>query len=157
MLDRFRPSRTGPRDASHRRRRIRELLSRNQIQTQEELLELLAAEGFNTTQATISRDLRELGVRKELDGYQLPPIGLAAITSRKQFLAGFRDVITLVRRGGNLVVIHAQPGHAPAIAAEVAASGLPEIMGAIAGVDTVFIATQTSGQARTLMKLIEAS
>jgi transcriptional regulator of arginine metabolism len=157
MLDRFRPSRSGPRDASHRRRRIRELLSRNQIQTQEQLLELLAAEGFNTTQATISRDLRELGVRKEVDGYQLPPIGLVSTSNRKQFLAGFRDVITLVRRGGNLVVIQANPGHASAIAAEVMASGLPEILGAIASSDTVFIATQTAGQARTLMKLIESS
>ena len=137
-----------------RRLRIRELLSRNQVHTQEQLQALLEAEGVRTTQTTISRDLRELAVRKSPAGYELPPDSAPASPGRRQAVASLKGVVTGAERGGTVVVLHTRPGLAPAAAATLNGAGLHEVLGAVAGADTVLVATQTSAQARSLLRLV---
>jgi transcriptional regulator of arginine metabolism len=139
---------------AQRRQRIRELLARNDVLTQEQLLALLEVEGMQTTQATISRDLKELGVRKAPRGYAMPAVSMESPAGRKHMAAPLRGLIERVERGGTVVVLHTRAGQADTAALAMNRCGLREVLGAIAGNDVVFIATQTAAQARSLQRLI---
>jgi transcriptional regulator of arginine metabolism len=140
-----------------RRQRIRDLLSRNEVTTQEQLEALLEAEGITTTQATISRDLREIGVRKARDVYVLPAEIASDGRERKRLVALLRQRVLSVHRSGTLVVLRTDHGLAPAVALEIEAAKLPHVLGAVAGADTVFIAAETAMQSRVLQRMIESA
>jgi transcriptional regulator of arginine metabolism len=134
---------------------IAEILQRQPIGSQEELRRLLRDRGIDVTQATLSRDLREIGALKTMRGYQLPaesasttngtpsptPSGLA------RALAGFAFS---VEAAANLVVLRTGPGHAQLVALEIDRTGLRGVVGCLAGDDTVFIAANTVPRAREL-------
>ena len=120
-----------------------EIISARDVDTQEQLLEELTAAGFNTTQATISRDIKELRIVKELTKF-----GTYRYTASSKEVSGtfskrlntiFRECITGFDYAQNLVVIHTIPGLAPAAASAVDAMGMHFILGCIAGDDTVLI------------------
>jgi len=123
--------------ADRRRQAVARIIRSRRIGTQEELLGALVAAGQRATQATLSRDLARLGARRvsRPDGgafYELPGAGDA--------LAALRAQISAVLANASLVVIRTSPGSANAIARAIDLAEVPEVLGTIAGDDTVFVA-----------------
>lgn len=137
-------------DEQHRRRElIIDLLGRGPVESQERLSETLSRQGVKATQATISRDLREIGAVKGPDGYVLPaaqPSGIELGLERA--LKGF---VKGVDRGATLVVLRTGPGHAALVALELDRSPPNGVIGTIAGDDTIFIATRSERAAVQLL------
>ena len=128
-----------------RHRAIRDLVSTRPIRTQQELAAALRDRGFRTTQATMSRDVAELGLIKAArDGtqaYAVPKRLVEAETSGEDRLrALLHDLPIETREAGLLLVIRTLPGSAHAIAAALDRARWPEVAGSIAGDDTVFVA-----------------
>jgi len=106
--------------------------------------------GLRTTQATLSRDLAELGVLKGAGGYRLQdgtpePSGDALDALARRLLAG-------IERAGNLVVLHTPPGQASALAVQLDRTSMRGVVGTIAGDDCVFVATRTPTNAKELVR-----
>ena len=145
-----------------RHQRIEALIGDVPIRSQQELQSLLAGEGIHVTQATLSRDLRELDVLKSADGYRLPgdagPANGTANGSARDGRLGrlLRRELLGADAGGSLVVLRTAPGHADALAIEIDRSRAPGILGTIAGDDTVFVAARSEKQARTVLKRLRA-
>lgn len=141
-----------------RRARIVALVGANQVWSQQELAELLRRrEGITVTQATLSRDLAELGVVKGPSGYMLPgaPSALPP-ADREAFLAtALRQHLVSVSRGGTLVVLKTPSGHANSLAIELDRAGPAGILGTIAGDDTIFVAAKDADAAATLARTLE--
>ncbi|MBR1926150.1 MAG: hypothetical protein IJ840_00080 [Bacteroidales bacterium] len=120
---------------------IREVISGGKISSQEELALILEKRGIEVAQATLSRDIRDLGITKLHDGdgyyYSLP--GAASRPSGRKFPESFGSVSSL-EFAGSLAVLKTMPGHANMIAALIDAGSLPEVAGTIAGDDTVMLA-----------------
>jgi len=122
----------------HRRREaVARIIRTRRIGTQEELLAALEEAGERATQATLSRDLARLGARRvsRPDGgafYELPPEG--------DPLSLLRGQIASIGANGSLVVIRTVPGSANAIARAIDLAQIPEVLGTIAGDDTIFVA-----------------
>ena len=136
-----------------RHRAIRDLVSTRPIRTQQELAAALRERGFRTTQATMSRDVAELGlVKAPRDGttaYALPTRLVEAETSGEDRLRALvRQLPIEVREAGPIVVVKTLPGSAHAIAAALDRARWPEVAGSIAGDDTVFIAVADKGSRR---------
>lgn len=132
-----------------RQSRIVELIRSRSIASQDQLRELLGRSGFEVTQATLSRDLRALGVVKGAEGYLLPA-GVSAIEASaplSQMLAMFA---MSVRVAGSLVVVRTGPGQAQVVALGLDRGEEGEVIGTIAGDDTIFIATAGAREARAL-------
>jgi transcriptional regulator of arginine metabolism len=128
-----------------RQQQIRDLLGTREIATQHELAAALRERGFRATQATVSRDVAEMGLiklsRNGARHYSLPLRSGAPETSGDERLALIlRDLPIEVRPSGLMLIIRAVPGSAHAIAAALDRTGWPEVAGSIAGDDTVFIA-----------------
>ena len=129
-----------------RQRAIRDLVDQRVIRTQQELAAALRERGFRTTQATISRDVADLGLIKiTRDGtaaYALPPRLIEAETSGEDRLRKLlADLPLETRDAGLLLILRTLPGSAHAIAAAIDRARWPEVAGSIAGDDTVFVAT----------------
>ncbi len=138
-------------DKPSRQRRIRELLQRQSVHSQDELHRLLAREGFHATQATLSRDLRDLGVLKGHDGYALPgdaPAPPPGATLER----ALKDYLVSATQAGNLVVLRTGPGHAPPLALELDRARPEAVIGTIAGDDTIFVATPTAAAATHILE-----
>ena len=119
---------------------IRRILRRSSVVSQARLVELLDSEGFAVTQSSVSRDLRDLRVRKVNGEYRLVP----AVDARNG--ADLDDILArnldyLEPAGSNLLVLHTTVGSASRVALALDGSGWPELLGTIAGDDTIFIAT----------------
>jgi transcriptional regulator of arginine metabolism len=128
-----------------RQQQIRDLIATRTIRTQHELAAALRERGYRATQATISRDVSEMGLIKQTKngerGYAIPPRVEQLETSGEERLAMvLRDLPVDIRPAGLLIVVKAVPGSAHAIAAALDRTGWPEVAGSIAGDDTVFIA-----------------
>jgi transcriptional regulator of arginine metabolism len=117
-----------------RRETIRQLLRTQRIGTQEELRERLAQRGFDTTQATLSRDLARIGARRAMlrDGGSYYELGDPATDERAW--------VTAVEESLALVVVITAPGAASSVALALDRAQLPEVAGTIAGDDTIFVA-----------------
>lgn len=115
-----------------RQQKILTLIRSRPIGTQEDLRALLEKAGVPATQSSVSRDLEELGVVKHHGHYTLPRTnGTAA-----------RGLLSLDHAGESLVIARTMPGLASAVAVEIDAAGIPEIVGTIAGEDTIFLAVR---------------
>jgi transcriptional regulator of arginine metabolism len=128
-----------------RQREIRDLLARRPIRTQQELAAALRERGFRATQATISRDVAELGlVKASQDGvltYVVPArVTEAESTGEERLRALLHDLPVDVREAGLMLVLRTLPGSAHAIAAALDRTRWSEVVGSIAGDDTVFVA-----------------
>lgn len=131
---------------SNRMELLKMLISSKEMSSQEELLNALAVEGYNITQATLSRDLKQLKVAKAatMSGkyvYVLPNETMyrrvSKAASMKEMLqsTGFRSI----NFSGNMGVIKTRPGYASSIAYNIDNSDIPQILGTIAGDNTIFI------------------
>ena len=127
-----------------RQQKILGLISAKPIGTQETLRTLLENAGVPATQSSVSRDLEELGVVKHHGHYTLP----------RTNGVGARGLVSLDHAGENLVVARTQPGLASAVAVEIDAAALAEIVGTIAGEDTIFIAVREQKDQRAVIKSI---
>ena len=148
-----------------RQRSIRDLVEQRAIRTQREVKDALGERGFKTTQATISRDVAELGLIKvSRDGivaYALPPRLIEAEASGEDRLRKLiRDLPVEIREAGLLLVVRTLPGSAHAIAAALDRARWPEVAGSVAGDDTLFVAftdrTSLGRIKRRLLRLTEA-
>ncbi|HEX8939722.1 MAG TPA: arginine repressor [Candidatus Limnocylindrales bacterium] len=133
-----------------RQRAIRDLLELRPIRTQQELAVALGERGFRATQATISRDVAEMGLvkieREGLQAYALPPrLGEAEPSGEERLRALLHDLPIELREAGLLLVLRTLPGSAHAIAAALDRCRWPEVAGSIAGDDTVFVALAERG------------
>ncbi|MBM4111242.1 MAG: arginine repressor [Phycisphaerae bacterium] len=133
-----------------RHRAIARLIASAELHSQHELQRELAAQGIRTTQATLSRDLAELGVLKGSGGYCMQdatpePSGDALDALARRLLAG-------AEQAGNLVVLHTPPGQASALAVQLDRSSMRGVVGTIAGDDCVFVATRTPSNAKELVR-----
>ena len=122
---------------------IKDLIKKNRIDNQDTLLNLLKEEGFSVTQATLSRDLKMLKVGKISDGwsgyyYSLPDNDLVA-ESEKSYIQDVRRGIVSMEFSGNIGVIKTREGHANSVAVGLEALSLPEILGTLAGDDTIMV------------------
>ena len=141
-----------------RRARIAALIGANQLWSQQELSDLLRKrEGIAVTQATLSRDLTELGVVKGPTGYMLPGStpALPAGDREAVLATALRQHLLSVTRGGTLVVLKTPSGHANSLAIELDRAGLPGTLGTIAGDDTIFVAAKDVDAATTLARTLE--
>ena len=134
-------------EKERRQQKILDLIRARRIGTQSELAAQLERAGFAVTQSSVSRDLEELGVVKQRGRYALPQPTNGAAT---------RGLLDLQPAGDCLVVAKCIAGLASAVALEIDGADLPEVVGTIAGEDTVFIAVaERKAQRAVLRKIIE--
>ena len=128
---------------SQRQAKIMEIISTTNVETQEQLLQLLEQAGFNSTQATVSRDIKELRIVKELTSFGTYRYSTAAREVPGAFSGRlntiFRECVTNFDYAQNVVVIHTLPGLANAAASAVDAMKMSVVLGTLAGDDTVVV------------------
>ena len=127
-----------------RQQKILDVIRAKPIGTQEDLRTLLERSGVPSTQSSVSRDLEELGVVKHHGHYTLPRTNGAPT----------RGLLSLDQAGDTLIVARTIPGLASAVAVEVDAAAIAEIVGTIAGEDTIFIAVRDAKSQRAAIKEI---
>jgi transcriptional regulator of arginine metabolism len=141
-----------------RLRLIETLIKEKRLSTQRQLVGALRRHGFDVTQATISRDLRDLGVRKGAgpDGqvqYLLPPP--QAGTDPTQVLARvLRDSGATIRQAQNLVVVRSEPGTAPNVGRSIDELDRDDVVGTVAGDDTVVMVLADNGVAEEMAQYL---
>ena len=133
-----------------RQRAIRDLVEQRPIRTQQELAAALRERGFRATQATISRDVAELGLvkvkREGVSVYALPArLREAEASGEERLRRLLRDLPVEIRESGLLLVIKTLPGSAHPIAAAIDRARWPEVVGSLAGDDTLFVAVTDRG------------
>ncbi|MBL8858914.1 MAG: arginine repressor [Planctomycetes bacterium] len=141
----------GTRTSMHadRRRLVLEIVGSERIKSQYELQDNLAARGISVNQATLSRDIRALGLLKGKDGYELPSAsGGPADDALLSLYSVVHAWLTSAQTASALVVAKTPPGGATPLAIAIERAGWPEVAGTIAGDDTVFVATRGSAEAR---------
>lgn len=139
--------------------RIKEIVSQYEIETQEELVNYLEESGFVVTQATISRDVKELQLIKVVgsNGRYKYAIPVATSSISVSFLRRkLMDVFISQARANNLVVIKLLPGNAQAIASMIDSINLSGILGTIAGDDTILLVCQNDEVAIELIHMLVA-
>lgn len=153
-----------------RHARIARLIQEKPITSQQELAERLSRAGIEVTQATLSRDLQQLGVLKGPSGYVLPQpqaiapysgaghrLGTLAAAPRLDQIATqlertLRRELRTIDAAGHLIVVRTDPGHANALAVELDRARLPDVIGTIAGDDTVMLVARRTGAAARLVR-----
>lgn len=143
---------------SQRHQMILKLVADGKIDTQESLQEELSKNGFIVTQATISRDIRELSIIKTVtpDGsykYSIPSLKKAEIKNSGSVVLGLiNDAVLNADYSGNTVVVKCHTGMAQAVCAKLDSTGIENVVGTLAGDDTIFILMRTENDAERLMK-----
>jgi len=127
-----------------RQRKLLSLIRARPFATQSELRDSLERAGIPATQSSLSRDLEELGIVKHRGHYTLPKSNGAAA----------RGLLTLDLAGENRVIVRTEPGLASAVAVEIDGAAISEIVGTLAGEDTVFVAVRDQKAQRLVMKKV---
>lgn len=144
---------------SRRLAAIAQILSARAIGSQEELAQALARQGTQVTQATLSRDLRSLGVGKRPGPggrpvYAMPGPAVEALDRERQRLE-LRAFVNEVRVAQNLVVVRTPPGHANGVARAIDLEGFDGLVGSVAGDDTVLIVLADTAAARRFKRHLD--
>jgi transcriptional regulator of arginine metabolism len=121
-----------------RQGRISEIVRKQEVHSQEELVAFLEADGIEATQATLSRDIRELGLVKGRNGYQVSDEPHLA-PSDDLLRRAFKQYVIQTGVSGNILMIRTSPGNAHSIGVVLDAAQWPEVLGTIAGDDTIFV------------------
>jgi transcriptional regulator of arginine metabolism len=143
---------------SERQSRLLQVIREQEISTQEELVTGLNQAGMEVTQATISRDIKELGIIKvsTAGGSQkYVPMERSGEVASGRLMKVFAEAVIQIDAAMNLVILKTLPGMAQAGASALDSMRLGEIVGSIAGDDTVFIATRSVEQAEQLCHLLQ--
>ncbi|HJG31560.1 MAG TPA: ArgR family transcriptional regulator [Collinsella ihuae] len=126
---------------------IREIVRNKEVRTQRNLVEELKIAGYECTQATVSRDIADMGLRKL-------PEGVYVLAEDLHLQRMVSELVVDVLRTGNLVLVKAQPGTASGIAAAIDAAELPDVLGSLAGNDTILVIAQTAEDGERLEGMI---
>ena len=126
---------------------IRDIVRNKDVRTQRMLVDELKACGFDCTQATVSRDIADMGLRKL-------PEGVYVLAEDLHLQRMVSELVTGVQRTDNLVLVKAQPGTASGLAAAVDAAELPDVLGSLAGNDTILVIAQTAEDGEKFESLI---
>src|SRR5687767_982482 len=133
-----------------RQRAVVSLLKRSAVRSQEELVELLRRRGLEATQPSVSRDLRDLGVTKVGGRYFAPethsPPQLQELAEAAHYLRGFKPA------GPHLAVVFTVVGAAQTVALAIDHAAWPEVVGTVAGDDTIFVATSAARDQQRLLR-----
>ncbi len=135
----------------NRQRAILTLVATRPVHSQEELVALLERQGFDVTQATVSRDIKELGLAKvpirengsEIFKYVVPT---AAVNYVSRLHRAVSELVTTVEGSGNIIVLHTPPGSAMLVASAIDEAGWPEIVGTLGGDDTVLTVVRSADE-----------
>ena len=127
---------------------IREIIRRGNIKTQRDLVEQLRSEGYDCTQATVSRDIGGMGLAKSRDGYYVLPEDL-----RLQRMVG--ELVETIEIVNNFLVIRTPPGIASGVAVALDAAQLKGVAGTLAGDDSIFVMCRSSAEAQSVAEVIE--
>jgi transcriptional regulator of arginine metabolism len=133
---------------TYRQGQILKLIRSRKITTQEELAQELKNQGIAATQVTLSRDLRDLRLVKTREGYQ----EMAPEETGPGFSVLAGEFLNDVLRAQNLVILKTSPGHANSVAVALDNEGWPEVVGTIAGDDTILIITPDSPTAEAIQE-----
>lgn len=132
-----------------RQEAIKRIIRNRAVRTQRDLVAELAEMGYSCTQATISRDIADMGLRK------LPEEGIYALAEDLHLQRMISEFVTDVEHVHNQVVVKTQPGTAPGVAAAIDAADLPDVIGSIAGNDTVLAIGRSNECAMLTVDLIK--
>jgi len=132
---------------------ILRLVQAQGLSTQEEVAEALRVQGFDAVQTTVSRDIAQLGLVKVRDGegrlvYALP--GASDLDRLSELTAALRRWATTLQSSDNLLVVTTPPGHANALARAIDAARLPDVIGSVAGDDTIMIVARQGVKAEAI-------
>lgn len=131
-----------------REEQIRTIVRNHPVRTQKDLADLLQQNGFVCTQATISRDISELGLMKSSEGFYVLP--------EDQHLERMvSDLVTMVQAASNLVVIKTRPGAAQGVCAAIDSAEMPGALGTVAGDDTILLAATDEDAAVNIEMLLK--
>ncbi len=140
-----------------RHMKIREIIKAKPIETQEELAEELKKQGYNVTQATVSRDIKELRLIKVLrdnNHYCYAEPSQAPVMSDR-FLRMLKESIVSMDSAENLIIIKTLSGTAPAAAEAIDGLNLPEVVGTIAGDNTILVIVKSKSAVKTVIDQFE--
>jgi transcriptional regulator of arginine metabolism len=137
---------------------ILDIIQRAPVRSQEQLRRSMRAAGFDVTQATLSRDIRELGLVKggAAGAYQTPAAPAGAGSGPSLLHRAAADYLRRVDRVQQLVLLRTGPGHAQTLAAAIDSARMAEVVATLAGDDTILVITRDSRRARALVKRLEA-
>ncbi|MBO4280704.1 MAG: arginine repressor [Lachnospiraceae bacterium] len=141
---------------NERQQKIKELISSREVATQEELTDLLNQSGYRVTQATISRDIREMKItkmpiEKGRQRYVCISRNDASEESLLRYCRILKDALVSMDTAQNILVIRTNAGMAMAVAAAIDGIHIPSIVGSLAGDDTVFCAVKSAEEAEEVM------
>jgi transcriptional regulator of arginine metabolism len=143
---------------ARRQSSILDVIRREPVRSQEQLRRLIRASGFDVTQATLSRDIRELGlVKGGADGAYLAPsrIEPSSQSASTMLHRALAEYLARVDRVQQLVLVRTGPGQAQLLGVAIDGARLPEVVGTLAGDDTILIIAPDVRRARTLVKRLE--
>lgn len=135
---------------AQRQAKLLELISLNAIETQEELTALLAKEGFEATQATVSRDIKELNITKtpiKNGGYRYTVSNTGNGPKSDKLAKIFKESVTLIDSAQNIVIIKTLPGLASGACSALDAMDDLDVVGTLAGDDTAFLVMRSTEEA----------
>lgn len=127
---------------------IKRIVRGERVKTQRALVDLLRAEGYVCTQATVSRDITEMGLKKL-------PEGVYVLAEDLHLQRMVSDLVMDVKRSENLVLVKASTGTAPGVAAALDAADIEGILGSVAGDDTILVITTGAAQAELLVDTLD--
>ena len=140
---------------------LKMLISSQELGSQEEVLQALAKEGYTVTQATLSRDLKQLKVAKaaSMNGRYVYVLPNETMYKRVPNPRSAREMLmtsgfTSINFSGNMIVIKTQPGYASSIAYNIDNSDIPQILGTIAGDDTIFLVKKEGTREKYIIDLL---
>ena len=138
-----------------RQNTILEMIEKNEVETQDELVRLLNRNGFQVTQATVSRDIKELKLIKVLSDrgvYKYAQGEVKRAESIDVYIRMFRDSVKSIDQAGNIVVLRTITGSADIVSETIDNLGVTEIVGTIAGENTVFVAVREERMAKDIIR-----
>lgn len=144
---------------ANRQLKILDIISKHDVDTQEELVDYLRSEGFAVTQATVSRDIKEMGIIKTLssDGrhYKYAAQQTKEATAADKFLSMFKNTVISIKSSGNLIVLKTETGSAGPAAELIDKLSYDEVLGVIAGDNTIFVAVDGLDHVDTIRRRLE--
>ena len=144
---------------ANRQLKILDIISKHDVDTQEELVDYLRSEGFAVTQATVSRDIKEMGIIKTLssDGrhYKYAAQQTKEATAADKFLSMFKNTVISIKSSGNLIVLKTEAGSAGPAAELIDKLSYDEVLGVIAGDNTIFVAVDGPDHVDTIRRRLE--
>lgn len=144
---------------ANRQLKILDIISKHDVDTQEELVDYLRSEGFAVTQATVSRDIKEMGIIKTLssDGrhYKYAAQQTKEATAADKFLSMFKNTVISIKSSGNLIVLKTEAGSAGPAAELIDKLSYDEVLGVIAGDNTIFVVVDGLDHVDTIRRRLE--